>query len=221
MKMKLILLATLVSLALASILPPPDGNRIMANRIENRWSVNGEELPPLPNWVNWVFGNTDPMVELDEEQFEIEFGLEPITDPVEKERRQKALEKAEKDEKEQNDKFLNGKSDFYERLNEWSDLPEDEFEKEKAGDVENFARGLLEPELKPVDARSERYFASLLLRRDSVPASYSAVDADLVSSVKDQLNCGSCVAFGLHLTFIVTKYSNINFEYFQYLNMKF
>ena len=77
------------------------------------------------------------------------------------------------------------------------------------------------PKIKPVDARSEKYFASLLLRRDSVPTSYSAVDADLVSSVKDQLNCGSCVAFGLHLSFIVTKYSNINFEYFQYLNMKF
>ena len=100
MKMKLILLATLVSLALASILPPPDGNRMMA---------------------------TDPMVELDEEQFEREFGLEPVTDPVEKERRQKALEKAEKDEKEQNDKFLKKESDFFKRLNEWSDLPEDEF----------------------------------------------------------------------------------------------
>ena len=60
------------------------------------------------------------------------------------------------------------------------------------------------PKIKPVDAKSEKYFASLLLRRDSVPASYSAVDADLVSSVKNQLNCGSCVAFGLHFTFIVT-----------------
>merc|ERR1719192_2787061 len=111
MMMKLILLATLASLAVGAPPPPPSGN----------WSV-------VP---------------------------EPITDPVEKERRQKALEKAEKDEKEQNDKFLNGKSDFYERLNEWSDLPEDEFEKEKAGDVESFARGLLEPELKPVDARDQ------------------------------------------------------------------
>ena len=177
MKMKLILLATLVSLALASILPPPDGNRIMA---------------------------TDPMVELDEEQFEIEFGLEPITDPVEKERRQKALEKAEKDEKEQNEKFLKKKSDFFERLNEWSDLPEDEFKQKRTGSKEKFSRGLLMPKIKPVDARSEKYFASLLLRRESVPASYSAVDADLVSSVKNQLNCGSCVAFGLHLTIIFT-----------------
>ena len=45
-------------------------------------------------------------------------GLEPITDPVEKERRQKTLEEAEKDEKEQNNKFLNGQSDFFVRINE-------------------------------------------------------------------------------------------------------
>ena len=189
MMMKLILLATLASLAVGAPPHPPSGN----------WSVIPEPINEEED-----FGDTDPMEELDEEQFEEEFGLEPITDPVEKERRQKALEKADKDEKEQNDKFLNGKSDFYERLNEWSDLPEDEFEKEKAGDVENFARGLLEPELKPVDARSERYFASLLLRRDAVPASYSAVDAGLVSSVKNQKQCGSCVAFGLHLNIIIT-----------------
>ena len=65
------------------------------------------------------------------------------------------------------------------------------------------------PKIKPVDAKSERYFASLRLRRDSVPTSYSAVDAGLVSSVKNQLNCGSCVAFGLHFTYIVTILKSI------------
>ena len=190
MKMKLILLVTLVSLALGAI--PLPGQRSSA---------------PEPIKEEEVFGDTDPQEELDEEQFEIEFGLEPITDPAEKQRRQKALKEAEKAEKEQNEKFLNGKSDFYEKINEWSDLPEEEFEKEKAGDVENFARGLLEPEVKPVDARSERYFASLLLRRDAVPASYSAVDAGLVSPVKDQKQCGSCVAFGEYFKiFSIKKY---------------
>ena len=190
MKMKLILVVTLISLALGAI--PLPGQRSSA---------------PEPVKMDEEFGDTDPQEELNEEQFEEEFGLEPITDPVEKQRRQEALDEAEKAEKAQNDKFLNGKSDYWERINEWSDLPQDEFEKEKAGDVENFARGLLEPEIKPVDARSERYFSSLLLRRDSVPASYSAVDAGLVSPVKNQKQCGSCVAFGLYFNniFFFTK----------------
>ena len=180
MKMRLIVLVTLTSLDLGSILPAPEGKRSGTPGELEYWDWDdGQEK---------VFGDTEPTVELEEKQFEIEIGLESITDPADKERRQKALKKAEKAE----------------RINEWSDLPEDEFEKEKAGDVENFARGLLEPELKPVDARSERYFASLLLRRDAVPASYSAVDAGLVSSVKNQKQCGSCVAFGLHLDIIVT-----------------
>ena len=174
MKMRLIVLVTLTSLDLGSILPAPEGKRSgTPGELENWDWDDGQEK---------VFGDTEPTVELEEEQFEIEIGLESITDPADKERRQKALKKAEKAE----------------RINGWSELPEDDFKKIKTGDVENFARGLLKPKMKP-----ERYFSWLLLRRDFVPASYS------------------CVAFGLHLTFIVTKYSNINFEYFQYLNMKF
>merc|ERR1712045_839038 len=61
----------------------------------------------------------------------------------------------------------------------------------------NFSRsfGLLTPKIKPVDEKSERYIESLLARRASVPASYSAVSAGIVSSVKSQGSCGSCVAF--------------------------
>ena len=82
MKMKPILLVTLVSLALGAI--PLPGQRSSA---------------PEPIKEEEVFGDTEPEEELDEDQFEIEFGLEPITDPVEKQRRQDALEKAEKAEK--------------------------------------------------------------------------------------------------------------------------
>ena len=43
------------------------------------------------------------------------------------------LAKSEKQINEQNDKFKNGKSTFYEKLNEDSDLPKNIFEKEKEG----------------------------------------------------------------------------------------
>ena len=153
-----------------------------------------------------VFDDLDADDNLTEEEFEEEFGLDPVTDPEEKAKREEALEEAEAEVKAENEKYLNGQAEWFEEINEFSDLPKDEFEKEKTGDVDtDYARGLLEPEIKPVDARSERYFASLLLRRDAVPASYSAVDAGLVSPVKNQKQCGSCVAFGLHLTIIVTS----------------
>jgi len=74
-------------------------------------------------------------------------------------------------------------------------LSKEEFEAEKTGALDSYARGLLEPENAPVDEMSERYFASLLTRRASTPASYSAVDAGLVSPVQSQGQCGSCVAF--------------------------
>merc|ERR1712061_424511 len=141
------------------------------------------------------FGDLDPEDDLDEDQFETEFGLDPVTDPAEKAKRKTALKDSEAEVKKENKKYQNGKADWYEQINEFSDLPEDEFEKEKTGDVVTYARGLLTPKIKPVDEISERYIESLLARRASVPASYSAVSAGIVSSVKDQGTCGSCVAF--------------------------
>merc|ERR1712061_949805 len=141
------------------------------------------------------FGDLDPEDDLDEDQFETEFGLDPVTDPAEKAKRKTALKDSEAEVKKENKKYQNGKADWYEQINEFSDLPEDEFEKEKTGDVVTYARGLLTPKIKPVDEISERYIESLLARRASVPASYSGVSAGIVSSVKSQGSCGSCVAF--------------------------
>jgi len=66
--------------------------------------------------------------------------------------------------------------------------------------------GLIEPELRGkgllrpseedrVDERSERYFERFNLSRADVPASYNSKDLGNVSPVKDQGECGSCVAF--------------------------
>merc|ERR1719242_2156218 len=74
-------------------------------------------------------------------------------------------------------------------------LTEDEFEAEKTGAKESHGRGLVEPEVAPVDEMSERYFSELVTRRAATPASYSSVELGLVSPVKNQRQCGSCVAF--------------------------
>ena len=87
-----------------------------------------------------VFDDLDADDNLTEEEFEEEFGLEPVTDPEEKARREEALEEAEAEVKEENEKYLNGEADWFEEINEFSDLPKDEFEKEKTGDVETYAR---------------------------------------------------------------------------------
>ena len=107
------------------------------------------------------------------------------------------LEKAEESIKEQNELFLNEDSEWFSKLNEFSDLPEDEFKEEKTG-LENgtiYARGLLTPETIPVDEESERFFKEIDLSRNDIPSSYSSLDEELVSEVKNQLQCGSCVAF--------------------------
>merc|ERR1719385_309149 len=61
---------------------------------------------------------------------------------------------------------------------------------------EEFGRGLLEPSADQVeDERSERYFEQVRMDRAAVPASYSSLSKGWVSPVKNQQQCGSCVAF--------------------------
>ena len=79
------------------------------------------------------------------------------------------LETAEESIKEQNELFLNEDSEWFSKLNEFSDLPEDEFVEEKTG-LDNgniYARGLLTPETIPVDEESERFFQEINLSRTS------------------------------------------------------
>ena len=53
--------------------------------------------------------------------------------------------------------------------------------------------------MPPVSERmseeSERYFDKFRQNRANVPSSYSSVERGLVSPVKNQKQCGSCVAF--------------------------
>ena len=145
------------------------------------------------------FQDLDGEDNLDEDAFEEEFELPTVTDSEEKSKRVITLENAEESIKEQNELFLNEDSEWFSKLNEFSDLPENEFKEEKTG-LNNgngtlYARGLLTPETIPVDEESERFFQEINLSRNNIPLSYSSVDEKLVSKVKDQLQCGSCVAF--------------------------
>ena len=56
-----------------------------------------------------IYGDLDPNDNLNEDDFEDEFGLERVTDPYEKARRQKALKENEEIVKNENEDFLNGK----------------------------------------------------------------------------------------------------------------
>ena len=134
--MKVFILLALVALCLCGI-PRPEEAR---------------EDAPQPEVDYVVFDDLDADDTLTEEEFEEEFGLDPVTDPEEKAKREEALEEAEAEVKAENEKYLNGQAEWFEEINEFSDLPKDEFEKEKTGDVDtDYARGLLEPEIKPVD----------------------------------------------------------------------
>jgi len=162
--------------------------------------IQSEEVIPIEDSEK-VFDDIDLEDDHDEDSFEKEFELEEVTDPEEKEKRQEALKENEKLVKEENEEFLNGKKTWFDKISEFSDLPENEFEQEKTGEIlpveaKEYGRGLLEavgPERR--DEASERYFDQFRYSRSEVPSSFNSVDNGHVSSVKNQKNCGSCVAF--------------------------
>ena len=132
--------------------------------------------------------------ELSEEAFEALFGETPITDPVELEKHRQALAEEEEEVKSVNKEYLEGKKTWYEKIDEFSDLPFDEFEARRTGLIDGYSRGLIDSD--EMDPESERYFDSYRLGRFSVPNNYSSVDLGYVTGVKDQGDyCASCVAF--------------------------
>ena len=116
---------------------------------------------------------------LNEKEFEEIFNLDPVEDPEEYKRREEALEKNEDSIKDTNEKYIAGEIDWFDAINEFADLPEDEFIKEKTGLVDNFTiGGLLQPlPEERVDEESERYFDQFEASRQNAPVNYSSVEA--------------------------------------------
>ena len=151
------------------------------------------------------FGDLDENDDIDEDEFEKVFHEPKVTDPVEKARRQAALKENEQDIKIENEDFLEGKKTWSSRLQPFDDLPDDEFEEQKLGDIENtgkfarklkYAQGLINPPWpESRDEASERFFDKFRYSRASVPYSVDSIKEGDVSPVKNQLSCGSCVAF--------------------------
>ena len=132
-----------------------------------------------------VRGLTDNL-ELTEDEFLDEFHLPPVDDPVEKARRAEALQQHQHEVQETNEAFMAGDKTWYDAINEFSDIPDDEFLRTHTG---------LTDDTHIPDERSERFYDAYRYSRINVPESYNSVTLGNVSPVKNQRGCGSCVAF--------------------------
>merc|ERR1712215_339636 len=125
------------------------------------------------------------LTDMTEEEFLDFFELPDIDDQEEKERRREVLKQHQDEVKEIHEKFANGEIDWDAGIYEFSDLPDEDFVTTHTGLLGNLT----------YDPGSDRFFNQLRMFRSTVPDSYSSVELEYVTPVRNQGICGSCVVF--------------------------
>ena len=171
--------------------------------------------------------NMDSDESLGEDEFEEKFDVEKVYAPEEHKKREDALKEHEAEIKESNLKFRAGKQTWFDKVNALSNLPEQEFEAQKTGELKpngtfRFGRGLLHPAdpADRIDEASERYFDQFRFSRADVPTSYSSVEEGNVSPVQNQGSCGSCVAFA-NMALVETCFKKVTGVFGDYSEQQF
>ena len=74
-------------------------------------------------YLVYILVDLDPLDNLNEEEFEEQFHVEPADDPEEELKREEALVENENMIKEVNEEFLDGKITWYDEVNSFDNLP--------------------------------------------------------------------------------------------------
>ena len=131
----------------------------------------------------------DPYGYLTHDEFLDTFDLPPIDDPVEKERRNKTLKENQQKVLDHNIAWLARDRTWMAATNEFSDIADEDFIVSNTGLLDD---SVLDSKL---NEESERFFNAYRYSRQEVPTYYNSTSKGLVSPIRKQGGCGSCVAF--------------------------